>query len=80
MWSVTTTKPHLPSTHDITQTFEDVLSCLDYTSANLDFHIEDDIPFVLSSLECPIKYLKSALNAPPPGTPHSFQVLFALHS
>ncbi|PKI46008.1 hypothetical protein CRG98_033648 [Punica granatum] len=63
--------PHLikttfPSAKDITSIVNFIISQLDYPNPKM----EDDLPFILKSLNCPFKITKSALRTP--ATPHAW--------
>ncbi|KAF8019979.1 LOW QUALITY PROTEIN: hypothetical protein BT93_G0616 [Corymbia citriodora subsp. variegata] len=59
-------KTALPSAKDITAIFNFVISQLDYPNPKM----EEDLPVLLRSLNCPFKVNKSAL--PTPATPHAW--------
>ncbi|KAF4374837.1 hypothetical protein F8388_010712 [Cannabis sativa] len=61
-----------PSAKDITQTLAFLMSCLDFTSSKL----EEDLPFVLRSINYPHKLNKSILRSP--GTPHQWPTFLAI--
>ncbi|PON60257.1 Kinetochore protein Ndc [Parasponia andersonii] len=61
-----------PSAKDITQTLNFLMSRLDFPSQKLD----DDLPFLLRSLNYPFKLNKSILRSP--GTPHQWPTFLAI--
>ncbi|VFQ88854.1 unnamed protein product [Cuscuta campestris] len=64
-------KHPLPPSKDITDTVTFILSEFGYPAQN----IEDEFYYLVKSLNCPVKYSKSALRAP--GTPHAWPSLLA---
>lgn len=65
-------KTALPSAKDITAIFNFVISQLDYPNPKM----EDDLPVLLRSLNCPFKVNKSALRTP--ATPHAWPTFVAV--
>lgn len=65
-------KTTLPSAKDITNTLQFLLKRLDFPNAKL----EEDLPFLLKSLNYPFKFNKSILKSP--GAPHQWPALLAM--
>lgn len=65
-------KTPLPSAKEIIQTLNFLLSRLDFPSSKLD----EDLPYLLKSLNYPFKFNKSILKSP--GTPHQWPSFLAL--
>ncbi|KAK9134841.1 hypothetical protein Syun_014171 [Stephania yunnanensis] len=66
----------LPSAKDITDALRLLFNRLDWPASPSTLKLDEDLPLLLSSLSCPVKFQKSVLKAP--GTPHSWPTLLAL--